>query len=315
MKKRNNKVLIIVLCILVVFLLGEIIFMIMIKKSRENVDSVKDEVVNLTETPVPTEDSLPTPSPALLPTPEMTQMPEPTEMIQPTPDSEETPTPTPTEDQLNGFKIAIDAGHQLHGDSDLEPVGPGSSTEKAKVSSGTTGVSTGVPEYQLNLDIAKRLRRVLILRGYEVYMIRKKNDVRISNIERAQAANESGADIYIRLHADGIEDSSVRGVSALYPSTDNPYVSNLSKDSKLLSECVLDAYCEKTGFNNRGLSKRDDLTGTNWSEIPVTLLEMGFMSNAEEDELMQDRSVQWDMAKGIADGIDMYFEKTGNVLD
>ncbi len=207
----------------------------------------------------------------------------------------------------NGKMVAIDPGHQSSGDSSTEPVGPGSKTLKAKVSSGATGVASGVPEYELNLKVAKKLRRVLIKRGYKVFMIRTKNNVRISNKERATMANNSGSDIYIRIHADGIDDSSRRGVSVLYPSENNPYVAYLSKKSKRLSNDILNAYCKRTGFINRGLSQRDDLTGTNWSKIPVTLIEMGFLSNPEEDKLMQDSAFQKVMAKGIADGIDDYF--------
>ncbi len=204
-------------------------------------------------------------------------------------------------------QIAIDAGHQLHGDSSTEPVGPGSSTKKAKVAGGASGVATGVPEYQLNLDVAKKLRKELLNRGYGVYMIRSKNDVNISNKKRAIKANKSGSDIYIRIHADSSGSSSVTGASALYPSKSNPYVSKLSKKSYKLSKAIIDSYCEITGINNRGCIVRDDLTGTNWSKIPVTLIEMGFMSNSAEDRRMQKKSFQNKMAKGMADGIDAYF--------
>ena len=138
-------------------------------------------------------------------------------------------------------------------------------------------------------------------------MVRKKNDVSISNKERAEAINESGADICIRIHADSIDSSEVRGASALYPSEDNPYVPELAGKSKKLSDCVLDAYCKKTGIKSRGCIIRNDLTGTNWSTIPVTLIEMGFLSNPEEDELMQDNAFRKTMAVGMANGIDEYF--------
>lgn len=208
-----------------------------------------------------------------------------------------------------GKVVAIDAGHQKKGNSATEPVGPGSSTKKAKVSSGTSGVSTHVPEYKLTLQVAKKLRKELLSRGYEVIMSRTKNDVNISNKQRAIRANKGGADICIRLHADGSSSSSVRGASALYPSTGNPYVGKLSSQSKRLSQCVLTNYCKQSGIKSRGLSLRDDLTGTNWSTIPVTLIEMGFMSNPAEDRLMQSSSTQKKMVKGIADGVDSYFAK------
>ncbi len=203
--------------------------------------------------------------------------------------------------------IAIDAGHQARGNYGTEPVGPGASTKKTKVAAGTSGVATKVPEYKLTLQISRKLRKELLARGYKVVMIRNSNNVNITNKERAQKANKSGADIYIRIHADGASASSARGASALYPSTKNPYVGKLSKKSKKLSKCILNKYCKETGFRNRGLSLRDDLTGTNWSKIPVTLIELGFMSNPTEDKQMQKKSMQKKMVKGMADGIDAYF--------
>ncbi len=209
--------------------------------------------------------------------------------------------------QSNGKKVAIDAGHQMRGDSSTEPMGPGSSTKKAKVAGGATGVSSRVPEYKLTLNVAKKLKKELTKRGYEVYMIRSSNKVNISNKQRAQRANKSGADIYIRLHGDSSTSSGVRGASGLYPSSSNPYVGKLSKSSRRLTKNILSAYCRKTGIRNRGCVVRNDLTGTNWSKIPVTLIEMGFMSNPTEDRNMQKSKFQKRMAKGIANGIDKYF--------
>ena len=97
----------------------------------------------------------------------------------------------------------------------------------------------------------------------------------------------------------------------LYPSQQNPYVAKLSKKSKKLSKNILDSYCKSTKFKKRGLSKRDDLTGTNWSKIPVTIVEMGFMSNPEEDQKLSDNHYQSMLAEGIADGVDRYYERRG----
>lgn len=205
------------------------------------------------------------------------------------------------------IKIALDAGHQKYANAGMEPVGPGASVKKMKVAGGATGAATKTPEYKLTLKVAKKLRRILLEKGYQVYMVRTKNDVNISNKQRALRANKSGADIYIRIHADASASSAVRGASMLYPSASNPYVKNLSKPSKKLSQCILKKYCKSTGIKSRGLSKRDDLTGTNWSKIPVTLIEMGFLSNASEDRFMQSEVNQEKMAEGIAEGIDDFF--------
>lgn len=209
--------------------------------------------------------------------------------------------------QVKGKKIVgIDPGHQASGDSSTEQNGPGSSTYKAKVAGGTRGVSTGKPEYKLTLEIAKKLRLKLWDMGYQVVMTRTTNDVNISNKERAILINESGADICVRIHADGGV-SSARGATALCPSSSNRYISNLYAKSKKLSEALLSAYCEETGLRNRGISYRDDLTGTNWSTVPTTLIELGFMTNSTEDRYMSSASGQKAMVQGLADGINAYF--------
>ena len=202
--------------------------------------------------------------------------------------------------------IGIDPGHQSRGDSSTEPNGPGSKTYKAKVSGGTCGVATKKPEYQLTLEVAKKLKTELQDRGYQVVMTNTKNNVQISNKERALLINESGADICVRIHADGAT-ASARGATVLCPSSTNPYISNLHKKSKKLSEVLINAYCKETGLRNRGISYRDDLTGTNWSTVPTTLIELGFMTNTTEDRYMASASGQKQMVKGMANGIDAYF--------
>ena len=206
----------------------------------------------------------------------------------------------------NNIVIVIDPGHQLRGDNNKEPNGPGSTTMKARVTSGTTGVATGVAEYILNLDISLKLKTELEKRGYVVHMTRSTHDVNISNKERAEYANSVNADIAVRIHANGAGPS-VRGAETLAPSAGNPYVSHLSKASISLSRCVINAYCAATGFSNRGVKTNDTMTGINWSSVPVTIIELGFMSNAEEDRAMQDATMQNNMVQGIANGIDAYF--------
>lgn len=203
--------------------------------------------------------------------------------------------------------VAIDAGHQRQGNSQQEPVGPGASETKAKVTSGTSGEYSGLAEYELNLIVAKKLRDLLEARGYEVVMIRETHDVDISNRERAQVANTSGAQVFVRIHADSSTNTSANGASTLYPGENNPYVSALSRDSQRLSEAIVAHISDSTGCNNRGAIVRDDMSGINWCEIPVSIVEMGFMSNPEEDARLGTEEYQTKVAEGIADGIDEYF--------
>ncbi len=203
--------------------------------------------------------------------------------------------------------VVLDPGHQTSGDSTREANGPGSSTMKARVTGGTTGVASGVPEYQLNLDISLLLKKELESRGYTVYLTRSSNDVNISNKERAEYATEVGGDIFVRIHANGSEDSSVNGALTISPSSSNPYVAYLADSSMALSESILTAYCAATGLKNLGCTTSDTMSGINWSTIPVVILELGYMSNEEEDLKMQDSVFQAKMVQGIANGIDDYF--------
>ncbi|MCI5648247.1 MAG: N-acetylmuramoyl-L-alanine amidase [Fusicatenibacter sp.] len=204
--------------------------------------------------------------------------------------------------------VAIDAGHQLKGNNEQEPIGPGASETKAKVSSGTCGVSTGINEYELNLAVSLKVRDILKERGYEVYMIRETNDVNISNKERAELASENGADILVRIHANGDSDSSIYGALTMAPGNDNPYLtSDVIAKSRTLSEKMIDSFCAATGAKNRGVLYTNSMSGINWSTIPVTIVEMGFMSNPSEDEKMATEAYRDKMAKGIADGIDAYY--------
>ena len=209
--------------------------------------------------------------------------------------------------KTGGHIVCIDPGHQAKGDSRKEPNGPGSGVMKARVTGGTHGSVSGLYEYQLTLSVAEALKNELTSRGYTVYMTRTGHDVNISNMERAQYAASVGAEISVRLHANGSSNPAVSGALALAPSAANPYVAGIAASSQSLSSKVLSGYCAATGMANKGVQANDTMTGINWCTMPVTIIEMGFMTNPSDDANMANPDFQKKMAKGIADGIDAYF--------
>ena len=206
----------------------------------------------------------------------------------------------------NKSVIVIDPGHQTRGNSEKEPIGPGASETKAKVTGGATGVSTGQTEYNLNLKVALKLRDALVAKGYTVIMTRTTNDVNISNSERAKIANEAGAAVFIRIHANSVDSSSVKGVLTMCQTSSNVYNGDLASESYKLSKAVLNNFVEETGAVNKGVTRTDTMSGINWCTVPTTIVEMGFLSNPEEDELMATDEYQDKMVAGMVNGIVEY---------
>jgi len=147
-----------------------------------------------------------------------------------------------------------------------------------------------------------------IKRGYTIYMTRETHDINISNKERAEFAEQHNGDILVRIHANGADSSSVSGALCMAPSNSNPFLAaGLISESQKLSQCIIDSYVTVTGFNNQGVYQTDEMSGINWSTMPVTIVEMGYMTNPSDDANMADPVAEAKMVQGISDGIDSYF--------
>ena len=230
----------------------------------------------------------------------------------------EKPTVPPTEAAhrpANGTIVFLDAGHGPGGeDSGLEPNWPGSTEMKMRLTAGTTGeLEDGIyTEWRINGQVTDRLKAELESRGYTVLTA----DRSLSNAERAEQANASGASAFIRLHCNAIQDETIRGLITYLPTAGNPspYITEeLISDSRFLSMALEQKIMEAAaalndpGYVFRGRQSGNSMTGINWSKIPVVIVEMAFMSNEADLRLLISPAFQQAMAKGIADGLDVYF--------
>lgn len=209
------------------------------------------------------------------------------------------------QEMQSSFIVCIDPGHQAKGDHKSEPVAPGSGQRKARVSSGTAGVATKKAEYVVNLEASMILKQLLEEKGYTVYMTRESHDVNISNAERAEFANQKKAQMTIRIHCDSIGNSGKTGATLLVPSKTSQYTSSIYEASNAYAEC-LKATLKEKGVKVNGIFERGDMTGFNWSRVPVVIFEMGFMSNYNEDRMLSDPHYQRKLMEAVVEALEMY---------
>lgn len=199
--------------------------------------------------------------------------------------------------------IVIDPGHDLRANTQTEPIGPGSSMRKIKDGGGTSGVVSGLREADLNLKVGLRLRSLLERSGVKVVMTRTRTaSTSMGNIARARIANRAGAALFLRIHADGSTDPTARGTHTLHPALRRGWTDDVYAESKRAARVVQASLRRALGFPDRGLQERSDFTGFNWSDVPVILVEMGFITNSTEDRLLATTAYQRRAALGLCRG-------------
>ena len=203
--------------------------------------------------------------------------------------------------------IVIDPGHASQVPAAQEPLGPGSTEMKDADSIGTYGQASALHEYDLTMMVSRKLRTELENRGYQVLLTHYDTVQPIGCVERAKIANDNKADAFIRIHANSTTDVKANGAMTICITEDNPFHSELYDASVRLSQILLDSYCEETGIAKEYVWKTDTMSGNNWSEVPTTMIELGYMSNPDEDLNMAQDSQQLRMAKAIADSLDLWF--------
>lgn len=190
---------------------------------------------------------------------------------------------------LKGKKIAIDPGH---GGSDSGAIGP-----------------TGVMEKNVTMRVSRELKRLLETEGATVVLTRSAdtevsvkgaNATAVEELEaRCDIANRAGADIFLSIHADAFTNRDVKGTTAYY------YVKG-SEQSKRLADCVRTALIDSIGTLDRG-TQTCNFYVVKHTDMPATLVEISFISNADEERMMNSETGVKKIAQGIADGIADYF--------
>ncbi|MBR4903251.1 MAG: N-acetylmuramoyl-L-alanine amidase [Selenomonadaceae bacterium] len=191
---------------------------------------------------------------------------------------------------LKDKKIVIDSGH---GGNDAGAIGP-----------------SGVMEKSVTLKVSLELRRLLEAEGAEVIMTRETDrtvsakGAKASDIEelgaRCEVANMAGADIFISIHADSFTRPEARGTTGYY------YSKSTSGRGQKLADCIRRNLVEQLGTPSRGTQPCNFYVVKN-TDMPATLIELGFISNKEEEKLLDSEEGVMKAAQGIFDGIEDYF--------
>lgn len=210
-----------------------------------------------------------------------------------------------TDGKASGLTVFIDAGHGSKLSTKTYRRSPGSSETGMVQPLGTSGSKSG-NEYEVNLKVAKLLKADLEAAGASVVMVRTTNDVVISPKERAERANESGADVCVRLHCDSAG-KGTEGFLTLLPAKSGYQAQDgLYKKSQRIGRAMHKSIVKTLGANDRGCVLRSDQGGFNWCKIPCVLFEMGNMDNAADDERLASKVYLQKMAQAIADACTAY---------
>jgi N-acetylmuramoyl-L-alanine amidase len=195
--------------------------------------------------------------------------------------------------------ICLDPGHGTLPavGAQREPIGPGSATMKIKDPGGAAG------EAAIVLDIARRTRTLLRRQGYRVAMTRDGPTYAGGNVARARFCNARDAALMLRIHADSSTDSTLRGVHTLYPALRRGWTDDVYGPSLRAARLLQRSLVRSTRARDLGLHRRSDLTGFNWADVPVVLVEAGFLSNASERGLLRTPSYRGRVAAGLAAGV------------
>ena len=190
--------------------------------------------------------------------------------------------------RFNGYTIVLDAGH---GGRDGGSVG-----------------AKGTIEKDINLEYVLALKDKLISKGYKVILTRKNSDglysefannKKQSDMEaRFKIIKEANPNLVISIHMNSFPSSSVKGASTYYRSGDS--------SGKMCADLIQESIQTYCGARNQK-SKIGDYYILNCSYYSAVLIECGFISNPEEEDLLNSSDYKNKMINAIYNGILLYF--------
>ncbi|TBL81869.1 N-acetylmuramoyl-L-alanine amidase [Paenibacillus thalictri] len=206
--------------------------------------------------------------------------------------------------QAMAAKIVVDAGH-----GGKDP--------------GAIGVN-GLEEKAVNLDIAQKLRDILIGKGYDVFMTRN-TDMYISLGDRVEMTNEQNPDLFVSIHANSYSNRNTQGAMVLYYDNELPQsnypaseaMEKMSPESKKLAQAVLKSIVGTVDVVDKGLLPSAAYV-IRMGQVPSILVETAFLSNSSDAAMLADETTRSKFAAAIGAGIEAYHpivrDKAPNVL-
>lgn len=166
--------------------------------------------------------------------------------------------------------------------------------------SGATGRILNVKEKDVNLEVSLKLKKLLENEGFKVYMTRD-DDNYIGLYDRPAIANELGADAFVSVHANSAGNSSAQGVEVLYYPNDG-------RGNKTFANIMQNALVQGLNARDRGIIQRPKLVVIRETKMPAVLLELGFLSNQREEQLLSQEDYRQKCAEAALKGIIKYFD-------
>lgn len=154
-------------------------------------------------------------------------------------------------------------------------------------------------EMNVNYDVAERIKALLDLEGINSYIVKSKDETRFST-KRIKEANSQGARLFLSIHCNWYEKESINGTTVIYPKRNINY-KNL--DVEEFATIIHDELLKNVDMRDAGYQKRSDLNIFYYADMPVVLVELGYMSNKEDLKLLKSSKFRADAAEGLANGI------------